>query len=430
MGTVYVTGHRNPDLDSVCSAYGYAGLMNMQDSDNTYIPVRCGHLSDSVHNILEQLGIEIPELYVKLDVTPNGYTTGDTQPVIVLTSGLFETVPEELIPTVIAHECGHIACHHTLFTTMGQVLLNGAAVPLMSALGNVALYPIQMAFAYWMRCSEFSADRAAMICDGSAKNVMEMCMRFAGFDKDIMAEPNLESFMEQAEEYKKMVEDSKYNKTLEFMMFWDNDHPLNAVRAYEAREWEKTERFRNIQTYINSSAEDRESNLPVQLNGTKCIGKKYEDVQAKLMSLGFSNITMVRTSENPGKIKSGNVYSISINGNEEAGEEFYMRDSDIKVSYFEEKTEDEIALEHVGEIRPMESFKYYQGKKTEDVVRMFEEMGFMSIEIKAADIPKMGLRVKEDTVAKVSIGDNEKFTTNDWINLAETVTIYSYTSEK
>ena len=68
MGTVYVTGHRNPDLDSVCSAYGYAGLMNMQDSDNTYIPVRCGHLSESVRNILEQLEIEIP-VYMR-DVYP------------------------------------------------------------------------------------------------------------------------------------------------------------------------------------------------------------------------------------------------------------------------------------------------------------------------------------------------------------------------
>jgi manganese-dependent inorganic pyrophosphatase len=68
MGTIYVTGHRNPDLDSVCSAYGYAGLMNMQDMDNTYIPVRCGHLSDSTRSILEQLDIEIP--VYKSDVYP------------------------------------------------------------------------------------------------------------------------------------------------------------------------------------------------------------------------------------------------------------------------------------------------------------------------------------------------------------------------
>ena len=68
MGTIYITGHRNPDLDSVCSAYGYAQLMNLQDPDNTYIPVRCGHLSDSTRNILGQLNIDIPE-YMR-DVYP------------------------------------------------------------------------------------------------------------------------------------------------------------------------------------------------------------------------------------------------------------------------------------------------------------------------------------------------------------------------
>ena len=68
MGTIYVTGHRNPDLDSVCSAYGYAKLMNLQDPDNTYVPVRCGHLSDSTRSILEQLDIDIPEY--KRDVYP------------------------------------------------------------------------------------------------------------------------------------------------------------------------------------------------------------------------------------------------------------------------------------------------------------------------------------------------------------------------
>ena len=34
MGTIYITGHKNPDLDSVCSAYGYASLMNLQDRLN------------------------------------------------------------------------------------------------------------------------------------------------------------------------------------------------------------------------------------------------------------------------------------------------------------------------------------------------------------------------------------------------------------
>ncbi|MCR5418010.1 MAG: DHH family phosphoesterase [Lachnospiraceae bacterium] len=68
MGTIYITGHKNPDLDSVCSAYGYAKLMNLQDPENTYVPVRCGHLSATTRTILEQLDIEIPEY--KRDIYP------------------------------------------------------------------------------------------------------------------------------------------------------------------------------------------------------------------------------------------------------------------------------------------------------------------------------------------------------------------------
>ena len=77
--------------------------------------------------ICEKLGIEVPDLYLELNVNPNAYTYGDTTPFIVITSGLLDTMPEELIPTVLAHECGHIACHHVLYSTMGRILLNSTS---------------------------------------------------------------------------------------------------------------------------------------------------------------------------------------------------------------------------------------------------------------------------------------------------------------
>ena len=179
--------------------------------------------------ICEKLGIEVPELYLELDVNPNAYTSGDTKPFIVITSGLLETLPDELIPTVLAHECGHIACHHVLYTTMGRMILSG--VFNLAGFSPLVTTPLQMAFAYWMRCSEFSADRAAVIYDGSADKMKEVCMRLAGFDKDIMADASMDAFMEQALEYKEMVTNSKWDKTLEFVMFNMIDHPLMSVRA-------------------------------------------------------------------------------------------------------------------------------------------------------------------------------------------------------
>ncbi|MCQ2482898.1 MAG: DHH family phosphoesterase [Clostridia bacterium] len=68
MSVVYVTGHRNPDLDSVCSAYAYAALKNRIDSDNKYIAVRCGHLNSNAKNILASLEITPPPY--KRDIFP------------------------------------------------------------------------------------------------------------------------------------------------------------------------------------------------------------------------------------------------------------------------------------------------------------------------------------------------------------------------
>lgn len=198
--------------------------------------------------ICEKLGIDIPELYLELNVHANSYAAGDTKPFIVVTSGLFETLPKELIPTVLAHECGHIACHHMLYTTMGSILLGKTTSALRTFVpyGDLASVPLEMAFFYWMRCSELSADRAAVLCDGTAEKMSEVCMRLAGYDKDICAIASKEAFMVQAQEYREMIKSSKWDKTLEFLALSTKSHPLMAVRALECEEWAKSEQFRRI----------------------------------------------------------------------------------------------------------------------------------------------------------------------------------------
>ena len=88
---------------------------------------------DMLPPICEKLGIPVPDLYLEMNVNPNAYTYGDTAPFIVLTSGLLDTIPDELVPTVLAHECGHIACKHSLYLTMGRTVLSGAS----NVLGSV-----------------------------------------------------------------------------------------------------------------------------------------------------------------------------------------------------------------------------------------------------------------------------------------------------
>lgn len=68
MSKVYITGHRNPDLDSLCAALSYAKLKNLTDMENEYVPVHCSPVSDGVKKQMEAMGLEIPE-YMK-DVRP------------------------------------------------------------------------------------------------------------------------------------------------------------------------------------------------------------------------------------------------------------------------------------------------------------------------------------------------------------------------
>lgn len=68
MSKVYITGHRNPDLDSLCAALSYAKLKNLTDPENEYVPIHCSPVSDSVRRQMEAMELEIPAY--KKDVYP------------------------------------------------------------------------------------------------------------------------------------------------------------------------------------------------------------------------------------------------------------------------------------------------------------------------------------------------------------------------
>ena len=68
MSRIYITGHRNPDLDSVCSAYAYAVLKNSIDPSNEYVAIRCGHLNENTKNILKSINVTPPPY--KRDIYP------------------------------------------------------------------------------------------------------------------------------------------------------------------------------------------------------------------------------------------------------------------------------------------------------------------------------------------------------------------------
>jgi manganese-dependent inorganic pyrophosphatase len=59
---IYITGHRNPDTDSIGSAIGYAELKRRLDPRSEYVPARLGEVNAQTRWLLDRSGAAEPEL--------------------------------------------------------------------------------------------------------------------------------------------------------------------------------------------------------------------------------------------------------------------------------------------------------------------------------------------------------------------------------
>jgi manganese-dependent inorganic pyrophosphatase len=78
---IYVLGHRNPDTDSICSAVGYATLMQSQDQPEA-VAARQGEIRRETAYILDRFGVPVPVLVTDVrprvaDVMTSPATTAD-----------------------------------------------------------------------------------------------------------------------------------------------------------------------------------------------------------------------------------------------------------------------------------------------------------------------------------------------------------------
>jgi manganese-dependent inorganic pyrophosphatase len=77
MPHVYVTGHRNPDTDTIASAIGYAEYKNLVDPDNRYVAARLGEVNTQTAWALEKSGAEQPELLEHIMLRVKDVMAGD-----------------------------------------------------------------------------------------------------------------------------------------------------------------------------------------------------------------------------------------------------------------------------------------------------------------------------------------------------------------
>ena len=192
--------------------------------------------------ICEKLGIPEPEFYLQMDPYPNAWTMGDTRVWITITSGLLETMTDEELDAIIAHECGHILCRHVLYHTLALWITKGLAS---DGLLDKLVLPAKYALLYWERKSELSADRAAALVT-SPQIVAQAMARFSGGPRGVTQNIDLGEWATQADIYESIRNDGLWNKALQLAVVADLDHPFAAVRVREILKWEQSEQYMNL----------------------------------------------------------------------------------------------------------------------------------------------------------------------------------------
>lgn len=195
--------------------------------------------------ICEKLGIAVPELYYITSDEINAATMGTSNPVIYLTSSICEKLSEKQLSSVLAHECGHIACRHCFYHSIAEYVasaVSGGAKCVIPAISRFLNPALKNAIRFWERCSELSADRAAVLCDEKAENMIDALLQIHGFDKNV----NRKEFLQQAVDLHDLIDASNSNKMIEQLLVKDGPHPFLSTRVYECNKWAECAKFQDI----------------------------------------------------------------------------------------------------------------------------------------------------------------------------------------
>ncbi len=110
MDTIYITGHRNPDTDSIVSAMAYAALKNALGA-REYHAARLGQVSDETQIVLNKFGFQAPSLIsdLRTQVKDLDYDTPPTLSAAATISRGWQTMQAERISVIpVANEDGSL----------------------------------------------------------------------------------------------------------------------------------------------------------------------------------------------------------------------------------------------------------------------------------------------------------------------------------
>jgi Zn-dependent protease with chaperone function len=193
-----------------------------------------------IHQLLleacQVLDLEVPQLYIQQNPVPNAYTLAmrGSRPFIVIHTSLIDLLTPEELQAVIAHELGHLKCEHGVYLTAANLLV--IASGLFSNIGAVLAESIKGQMMEWLRCAEFSCDRAALLAVQDPNIVSSVLMKLSGGSPKLAHLLNLDAFIEQARSYETFSQ-SELGQVLRQTQTSQLTHPVPVLRAKEIDLW-------------------------------------------------------------------------------------------------------------------------------------------------------------------------------------------------
>ncbi|QSV55477.1 MAG: M48 family metallopeptidase [Dolichospermum sp. UKL201] len=191
------------------------------------------------------LDIDPPQLYVRQHPAPNAYTFAmrGKQPFVVIHTSLIEILTPEEIQAVIAHELGHLKCDHSVYLTPVNLLILAAAI--VPNVGAVLAQAIQSQLLEWVRCAEFTCDRAALLATQNPKVVMSVLMKLAGGSPTLAPQLNLDAFVDQARAYDD-ISKTELGEMVKSARTAQLSHPVPVLRAREIDRWAGSQEYQKL----------------------------------------------------------------------------------------------------------------------------------------------------------------------------------------
>ena len=203
------------------------------------------HLHELLLEACKNLDIDPPQLYVRQHPAPNAYTFAmrGKQPFVVVHTSLIDLLTPEEIQAVIAHELGHLKCDHSVYLTpVNLLILAAASVP---NVGAFVAQAIQAQLLEWVRCAEFTCDRAALLATQNPKVVMSVLMKLAGGSPTLSTKLNLDAFIAQARAYDD-ISKTELGEMLKVAQTAQLTHPVPVLRAREIDRWASSQEYQKL----------------------------------------------------------------------------------------------------------------------------------------------------------------------------------------